>query len=72
MTKVQPASVLPRSADRIEDYKHILQLMQEKSPVIMAVYTKDYSWSAHMINQTISTLQKLIPAFCIEMLLSYN
>jgi hypothetical protein len=25
-----------------------------------------------MINQTISTLQKLIPAFCIEMLLSYN
>jgi hypothetical protein len=45
---------------------------KEKSPVIMAVYTKDYSWSAHMINQTISTLQKLIPAFCVEMLLSYN
>lgn len=72
MTKVQPTSVLPKSADRIEDYKLILQLMQEKPPVIMAIYTKDYSWSAHMINQTISTLQKLIPAFRVEMLLSYD
>jgi len=70
--KQQPTSVLPRPDDRIEDYKLILQLMQETSPVIMAVYTKDYSWSAHMINQTISTLQKLIPAFYVEMLLSYD
>ncbi len=70
--KQQPTSVLPRLGDRIEDYKLILQLVQETSPVRMAVYTKDYSWSAHTINQTISTLQKLIPAFYVEMLLSYN
>jgi hypothetical protein len=70
--KQQPTSVLPRPDDRIEDYKLILQLMQETSPVTTAVYTKDYSWSAHMINQTISTLQKLIPAFYVEMLLLYN